>query len=132
MIVVDSNILAYLYLPGEFTQAAEELRKQEPQWAAPLLWRSEMRNILAGYLRRGMLSFDQTCRIQQEAENLMAGFEFDVPSRDVLSLVNDSSCSAYDCEFVALAMSLETRLVSMDKKLLGQFPSLTMALATGH
>ena len=52
MIVVDSNILAYLYLPCEYTGAAETLMEQHPDWAAPILWRSEFRNILAGYLRR--------------------------------------------------------------------------------
>lgn len=53
MIVVDSNVLAYLYLPGTYTAAAESLLEQEPNWAAPILWRSEFRNILAGYMRRG-------------------------------------------------------------------------------
>lgn len=62
MIVVDSNILAYLYLPGEFTVAAETLLEREPEWAAPPLWRSEFRNILAGYMRRNMLSFEQAFR----------------------------------------------------------------------
>ena len=52
MIVVDSNILAYLYLPGERTAAAEALLEHVPDWAAPILWRSEFRNILAGYMRR--------------------------------------------------------------------------------
>ena len=63
MIVVDSNILAYLYLPGEFTAAAEALLEREPEWAAPPLWRSEFRNILAGYVRRKMLSFEQACSL---------------------------------------------------------------------
>ena len=30
MIVVDSNILAYLYLPGEFTSHAEKLLSDDP------------------------------------------------------------------------------------------------------
>lgn len=70
MIVVDSNILAYLYLPGEFTAAAETLLEREPEWAAPLLWRSEFRNILAGYVRRKMLSYEHACSLQAEAELL--------------------------------------------------------------
>jgi len=52
MIVVDSNILACLYLPGEFTEPAEVLFESDPDWAAPVLWRSEFRNILATYVRR--------------------------------------------------------------------------------
>lgn len=76
MIVVDSNILAYLYLPGEFTSAAEALLEREPEWAAPTLWRSEFRNILAGYVRRSMLTFEQACSLQAEAEALLNGFEW--------------------------------------------------------
>ena len=52
MIVVDSNVVAYLYLPGDYTEKAEALLEHDADWAAPLLWRSEFRNILAGYLRR--------------------------------------------------------------------------------
>lgn len=128
MIVVDTNIVAYLYLPGEFTAAAEALLEQEPEWAAPLLWRSEFRNILTGYARRKLLSFEQACRIQAEAEAMMNGLEFDMPSREVLECVRTSDCSAYDCEFVALAMRLNIPLVTMDKKLLKAFPGRAMPL----
>jgi predicted nucleic acid-binding protein len=128
VIVVDSNILAYLYLPGEFTAAAEALLEREPEWAAPPLWRSEFRNILAGYVRRGLLNFEQASSLQAEAEVLMHGFEFEVHSREVLELVRDSDCSAYDCEFVALACRLETKLVTMDKKVLRAFPKRTVSL----
>ncbi|MDN3544425.1 MAG: type II toxin-antitoxin system VapC family toxin [Roseateles asaccharophilus] len=128
MIVVDTNILAYLYLPGEFTVAAEALLEREPEWAAPPLWRSEFRNILAGYVRRNMLSFEQACSLQAEAESLLEGFEFEVHSRDVMALVRDSECSAYDCEFVALAERLDAKLVTMDKKVLKAFPKRAISL----
>jgi predicted nucleic acid-binding protein len=128
MIVVDTNILAYLYLPGEYTEAAETLLESDPDWAAPVLWRSEFRNILAGYMRRGSLSFDQALAIQEEVESLLAGAEYEVDSRSVMMLVKDSDCSAYDCEFVALAMQLGTSLVTMDGKLLRAFPETARAL----
>lgn len=131
MIVVDSNVLAYLYLPGEYTDAAEALLESDPNWAAPVLWRSEFRNILAGYLRRESITFQQAYELQHEAEDLMRGAEYEVDSLGVLELVRDSECSAYDCEFIALAKKLDTKLVTMDAKLLRSFRGIAVALAAG-
>lgn len=129
MIVVDSNVLAYLYLPGEHTAAAEAWLERDADWAAPILWRSEFRNILAGYLRRKAISFEQAKSLQREAEHLLEGAEFEVDSTSVLELVRDSDCSAYDCEFVALAIRLDAKLVTLDKRLLRAFPSRAIALS---
>lgn len=128
MIVVDSNIIAYLYLPCEFTAHAEQLLQTQPNWAAPFLWRSEFRNILAGYLRRNILTYQQAVQIQREAEALMAGFEFEVHSTRVLQLVSSSNCSAYDCEFVALALEQNIPLFTLDKKILQSFPDVAASL----
>ena len=128
MIVVDTNVLAYLLLPFEYSPQADKLFKRDPDWAAPILWRSEFRNLLAGYLRRKTLSFDDTLRVQAEAEALLAGHEHEVDSRRVLELARDSDCSAYDCEFVALAARLGVKVVTMDKKMLKSFPQYTSAL----
>ena len=131
MIVVDSNVLVYLYLPGEYTADAEALLESDPEWAAPVLWRSEFRNVLAGYMRRKTLTFDQAYAVQCEAENLLAGSEFEVDSHAVLELVRDSECSAYDCEFIALAIKLNAKLVTMDKKVLRAFPKCAVVLSAG-
>ena len=128
MIVVDTNVVAYLYLPGEHTARAESLLERDPDWVAPVLWRSEFRNILAGYMRRRLLTFDQARELQAEAESLLSGAEYEVDSQRVLELVRDSDCSAYDCEFVALAMSLGMKLVTIDGKLLRAFPGLAVPL----
>ena len=128
MIVVDTNVLAYLYLPGDFTAQAEQLLAQDADWVAPVLWRSEFRNILAGYLRRGTLTLDQACALQQETEDLLEAREYEVGSREVLQLVQQSECSAYDCEFVALAQKLGVRLATMDKKVLKNFPEHAFSL----
>lgn len=129
MIVVDSNVVAYLYLPSAHTAKAEALLVRDPEWAAPVLWRSEFRNILAGYLRRQTLTRDQACRLQHEAENLMSGSEFEVDSHEVLELVRDSDCTAYDCEFIALAIKLDTVLVTVDQKLQRAFPTRAVGLS---
>jgi predicted nucleic acid-binding protein len=129
MIVVDSNVVAYVYLPSDYTEKAEALLEHDADWAAPLLWRSEFRNILAGYMRRKTLTFEAARDLQREAESLLAGAEHEVDSREVLELVRDSDCSAYDCEFVALAMTLDVKLVTMDAKLLKAFPKYAVSLS---
>lgn len=128
MIVVDTNVVAYLYLPGELTLAAEQLYREDPDWHAPILWRSEFRNILAGFLRRGSLDFDEARALQHAAEGLLAGAEHQVDSEAVMELVQASDCSAYDCEFAALAQGLGARLVTMDARLLRAFPQLAQPL----
>jgi predicted nucleic acid-binding protein len=129
MIVVDTNVLAYLWLPGERTAAAESLLKKDPDWNAPVLWRSEFRNVLAGCLRREDVNLETALRIVEGAEGQMRGREFSVPSAQVLARVGESDCSAYDCEFVVLAEELGVALVTSDEKLLKSFPSITRPLA---
>lgn len=128
MIVVDTNVLACFLLPYEFSAQADALFKQDPEWAAPIFWRSEFRNLLAGYLRRKTLTFDEVLRVQADAEAILAGNEHESDSRRVLELVRDSDCTAYDCEFVALAMRLGVKVITMDAKLLKAFPAHTTAL----
>ena len=129
MIVVDTHILAYLLLPYEYSPQADALFKRDPDWKAPILWRSEFRNLLAGYLRRKTLTLDQAVKVQAEAEAILAGSEYEVDSKSVLELVRNSDCSAYDCEFVALAIRLNTQVVTLDGKLLKAFAQHTLALA---
>ncbi len=124
MIVVDTNVVAYLLLAGPQTEKAEALLLHDPEWAAPVLWRSELRNVLSGYLRRGQLDRQQVLRLQGQAESLLQGREVPVDSADVFRLVETSDCSAYDCEFVAAALALQTRLITSDRQLLRAFPTL--------
>ena len=128
MIVVDTNIIAYLFLEGEFSSYAEKLLLKDAQWAAPILWRSEFKNVLAHYLRKKILSLEQSQELILEAMNLLKGKEYEVASFQVLSLVTSCDCSAYDCEFVALAQDLEAHLITVDKRILSEFPSLAFDL----
>jgi predicted nucleic acid-binding protein len=80
-------------------------------------------------MRRKAITFEQAYSLQREAEGLLEGAEFEVESLAVLELVRDCDCSAYDCEFIALAMRLDTVMVTMDKKLLRAFPKRAIALS---
>ena len=128
MIVVDTNVVAYLLLPGPHTALVDDLLIQQPEWAAPPLWRSEWRNVLAGYQRRGVLNLDQALALQQQAEHLVIRHEEPVSSQAVLQLVASSRCSAYDCEFVAAAQQLRVPLVTADRAVLSAFPDVARPL----
>jgi predicted nucleic acid-binding protein len=129
VIVVDTNVLAYLYLPGKFSDAAEALLLRDAEWAVPRLWRSEFRNVLASYMRKGLLAYDDALSIHRKAEAVVAGAEYDVGAAQVLRLARDSGCSAHDCEFVALAEHLDVRLVSEDARLCDAFPNRAVLLS---
>jgi predicted nucleic acid-binding protein len=122
MIVVDTNTIAYLYLPSDFTVSVEAVLQKDSDWTAPVLWRSELRNILAFYMKQGLLGLSEAVAVQTRAELLLNGNEYEVDSLNVLQLASRSGCTAYDCEFVYLALSQGTKLVTADKKLLREFP----------
>lgn len=129
MIVADTNIIAYLYLEGERSALVEKLLLKDAYWVAPLLWRSEFRNVLALYMRKGSLSLEQAQHIMLEAMLLMQGREYDVVSSEVLELTASSSCSAYDCEFVALAQDLGIPLVTADRNIQKEYPEIAVSLS---
>ena len=128
MIVVDTNVVAYLYLTGEHSERSERLLALDSRWVAPLLWRSEFRNILALYLRKGLLTLDDALLILRQAEDLFANGEYEISSSHVMSLVDESDCSAYDCEFVALAAYLDVPLVTADQQILRNFPGIATSI----
>jgi predicted nucleic acid-binding protein len=128
MIVVDTNVIAYLYLHSAYSDLSERALVKDPQWAAPLLWRSELRSVLTKYLRNRIISLGIAQQIMEEAENRMRDGEYEVSSLQVLSLAALSACSAYDCEFVALAQALNGPLVTVDRQVIAQFPAIAVSL----
>jgi predicted nucleic acid-binding protein len=128
MIVVDTNIIGYLFLTSSKSTLSEQALQIDSSWVAPLLWRSELRNVLAHYIRKSYLSLKDAQQIMAEATGLMQGREYEVTSNHVLELVNTSSCSVYDCEFVALAQDLNVSLLSVDRQILKDFPGTAISL----
>lgn len=128
MIVVDTNIIAYFFVSGHHTKTCLELYENDKFWCAPYLWRSEFRNVLALYLRGRTIDYDDSLKIMSEAERFMSRNEYTVNSEKVLGLVNESKCSAYDCEFVALAIDIGKPLITYDKDLLKAFPTIAMSV----
>lgn len=59
---------------------------------------------------------------------LLSVHEEAVTSEHVLHLVSNSSCSAYDCEFVAAAQQLGVPLITEDRTILTAFPDVAQTL----
>jgi predicted nucleic acid-binding protein len=128
MIVVDTNIIVHLHITSDRTAQAEKTFEKDPDWAAPLLWRSEFLNVLAGYIRRRTISITEAQLIMGDALRVMEGSEIPASPMHVLELTALSNCTAYDCEFVALAQDLGVKLVTVDKQILVQFPETAIEL----
>jgi predicted nucleic acid-binding protein len=129
VIVVDTNVIAYLWLPGEHGRLAEGVARKDPDWCAPLLWRSEFRNVLATAVRAKRMDLARALAIAGAAEEHLAGRELTVPSARVLELAAGSGRSAHDCEFVALAEDLDVPLITTDRRLARSFPKRAVAAA---
>ncbi len=127
MIVADTNLIAYLHLPGEHTSIAEQVLLRDPEWHAPPLWRSEFRNLLTLYVRKGVLTVDASLKVFDSARRTIGGRESSAETGRILELSSGSSCSAYDCEFIALAEALGVHLVTFDAKVLKGFPNVALA-----
>jgi predicted nucleic acid-binding protein len=87
-----------------------------------------VRNVLAGYVKRGQLALATAHKIIEAAQAIFQQNEYEINSSQVLDLAAASGCSAYDCEFVALAQNFNIPLVSMDQQVLRAFPQVAISL----
>lgn len=127
MIVADTNLIVYLFIAGDQTSLAQKVLRKDPQWIVPPLWQSEFRNVLAAYIRRGM-TLAQASQLMEDALQTLQERQILPSNEEVFALITETDCTAYDCEFVALARQLSIKLVTADKQLLEQFPDCTVSL----
>lgn len=129
MIVVDTNIIAHFWLLSDQSSVIDELFQRESNWIAPILWKSEFRNVVMLYLRRNLIDLAGAMQLTEKAELQMKDKEFQVNSIQVFIFSHQSDCSAYDCEFLSLAEELNINLVTMDKQILRSFPNIAISPA---
>jgi predicted nucleic acid-binding protein len=129
MIVADVNLVAALLLGGAEAERAQTVLERDPVWAAPTLWRSEFRSILSAYMRQRGLGLADAWLAHEMAENLLGANEYAPAGERILQLVAGSRCSAYDCEYIALAEELQVRLVTSDREVLRDFPGIAVSPA---
>ena len=126
MIAVDVNTIAYHWFISPHSNAIKELFSKDSDWVAPALWRSEFRNILANQIRFQKLALLDALEIWSGAEKMMKKKELPTNTSSVLILVAESNCSAYDCEYIAIARHFNVNLITYDKQLIKEFPDIAM------
>jgi len=123
VIVVDTNILAAFCLPSSLSTTADQVWEIDADWQAPALWISEFKSVILQHIRRGLVPAASRMVLMKKARLCVPPSNTHTPEDErVLDLALKSGCSPYDCEFVAVAESLNTPFITWDKVVLKQFP----------
>jgi predicted nucleic acid-binding protein len=128
MIVADVNIVAYLLIAGERSGAARALWEADPVWRLPHLWRYEFLNILATLGRSRRVPLADLAGTWNRALRLLGGSEDEPDPRSALAIAVEHKLSAYDAQYIALALQLQTVLITEDQKVRQAFPAQTASL----
>ena len=132
MIVVDTNVMIHLLMGGEHGPDAALLLQQDPEWAAPVILMSELRNVLLGYVRRGVLVPDQAKAMTDDAAVILGDRLATVSGDQVFDIALECNLTAYDAEFVALARTLRVPLATLDSAILRGAPDVAVSLQSAR
>ena len=128
MIVVDTNVLAYLLIDGDRTAEAQALRLADPDWRSDPFLLIEFGNLLATQVKADALTAAQAEELLATATQQIADW-VEVPHAEVLALAIDRRISVYDARFIACAQRLGTPLVTEDARLRAATPGLSVSIA---
>jgi predicted nucleic acid-binding protein len=128
VIVADASLIAYFAIRNEQSELADAVCEADAIWVAPLLWHSEFRNTLAKCMEHAGMTLEAALLALHAAEAVIGGREYRVSSERILELAGQPGCTAYDCEYVALAQDLGVPLVTPDKQLVRAFPKTAVSL----
>src|SRR5687767_8956414 len=127
MVVIDTNILVYLLIAGDRTSKARALFARDADWRSDVFVLIEFCNVLATYLRAGLLRLAQAEGLLAEAEGRMHSL-IQPPHLQSLRIAQQLGVSAYDARFLSVAHSLGSKLITEDTRLRAAAPSLTLSL----
>jgi predicted nucleic acid-binding protein len=128
MIVVDSNIIAARALTSVLTSKAEQVEQKDPVWVVPVLWRYEFQNILATAMKGKQISSEYALTVWQKIVALLVENESEPSPARVFDLVAQYGITAYDGQFIALAMEMGIPCVTEDRELWKKFAGIALSI----
>lgn len=129
MLVVDSNILAYLIIDGVRTSEARRLLDRDPDWHSERLALIELTNVLATAMRVRNLGLAPANAALAEGLDVIESGLHDLAHAEALALASRFGITAYDARYLGIAMALGAPLVTEDRRLRKAAPALTRSLA---
>lgn len=130
MIVVDTNVMVRFVFGGDEAGEAARLYRRDPEWTAPGILMSELRNVLVGFARRGTVTLDQAVSMSDDAAVVLGRRIVNVPGSRVVATALECGLSAYDAEFVVLARMLAVPLATLDREILRGAADVAVPLGT--
>jgi predicted nucleic acid-binding protein len=128
MVVIDTNVLAYLLIEGDRTAQAQALYAHDGDWRSEAFLLIEFSNLLATCVRGRRLDGGAAKGLLADAERTLAA-TVSLPHSRVLEVAIAYGVSAYDARFLAAAQVMDAKLVTEDTKLQQAAPALTHSLA---
>ena len=128
MLLVDTNVVAYLLIEGEHTAAVQKLHARDPDWRSEAFLLVEFSNILASSIATKRMTLPLARDLLRNASALLDGKLGRIPHDAVLTIASRYRVSAYDARFLALADQLGSRLITEDARLRAAAPRLTQSL----
>jgi len=129
MVLVDTNVIAPLYVRSARTEAVEELFARDAVWRTEPLALIELSNVLITYERSRYITAATARDCLNRAAAFLQPHFFRVSHQAALEAALDYRVTAYDARFLALADQLGSRLVTEDARLRAAAPALTQSLA---
>mgnify|MGYP006267938881 CR=1 FL=1 len=128
MIVVDSNIITARNLTSSLTPEAKQVEEKDPIWIVPILWRYEFQNILASAIKTKQIKRGQALNIWERVSNILIENEYEPSASTVIDLVGKYGITAYDGQFIAVALEMGIPCVTEDRELQEKFPGIAISM----
>ena len=117
-LVVDASVVIKWFIPEIHSDAASRLLESDDHYFAPDLLFAETANVVWKKVRLGQLESGQGTRLVRDLEKMAVET---IPSRalanEAYALAGAIGRSVYDAMYLALAVRLDTKMITADERL---------------
>jgi predicted nucleic acid-binding protein len=130
VLVVDTNVVAYLLIEGEKTGQARDLWAADHDWHAPRLLFYELANVFCRLAKQRALPLQAGLAGLERGASLVRMLDRDPPAARILEIASKLGLTAYDACYLATAEMVRAPLVTEDIRLLRVAPQVARSLAS--